>query len=168
MMNAATTSVKPRSYYFAYGSLLAREEIAKTTPGAIPIAIALLLHYRLVFNKHSTKWGGDAANIVEDAKAVVWGYVYEVNNEERQRLISREIGYELVEDLTVITEQPGEPATQRQVFSFQATTICAENCGPMSAYVQTIVQGARQRKLPEEYIKTIQAFDPDHPTESKE
>jgi cation transport regulator ChaC len=144
-------------FYFAYGSNLAADEIEKTAPGASAVGIAFLPGFRLVFTKHSRKWGGDAATLVECAASVAWGFVYRVTLEERAALTVREMGY-YERSLTVwrVDErcrfQDGRPIA---AFTFLAKEACPDRCGAVRAYRDLVVEGASSRGLPASYIEDI-------------
>jgi len=50
-------------FYFAYGSNLLDAEIRATCPSAVAVGAAYVPGWRVVFDKHSVRRGGDAANL---------------------------------------------------------------------------------------------------------
>lgn len=143
--------------YFAYGSNLLEREIRRDARDAEEVGVAVLLAYRLVFTKHSTSRGGDAASI-ETAKArTVWGYLYRLTEADRHALQRRERGYrEIGVTVRRVSEAGGTDAIV-DAFTFQAEERCPRGCGAPSTYIGLIVEGARSRGLPEEYIRSIEA-----------
>jgi gamma-glutamylcyclotransferase len=143
--------------YFAYGSNLLEAECHKTAPDAQPYASAFLPGYRLAFTKHSTTRGGDAATILPDENSMVWGFVYRVHDKDREHLRAREGGYEELPKTTVylVAPTPGDDPTPITAFTFAATHICPKQCGPPSAYLDRIIEGATARQLPTAYQKRL-------------
>jgi hypothetical protein len=142
-----------RNFYFAYGSNLLQAECQRTAPEAQPYGVAFLPGYQLQFTKHSTTRGGDAANIHPDPASMVWGFIYRVHDNDKVKLQGRERGYELRDNLTVylVAPTPEEDPTPVSAFTFLTTNKCPKQCGSQAAYLQLIVNGAKERGLPEAY-----------------
>lgn len=144
------------SLYFAYGSNLSRSELARAAPSARPVAKALLPNYRLTFDKHSMSRGGDAANIVKAPGAAVWGFVYEVDDEDLISLRSKESGYK--EHDVVATLMPKGHRQEAVVKTFIASSSCTAKCGPRRAYLETVISGAERCGFPNEYVDRLRAI----------
>jgi cation transport regulator ChaC len=147
-----------KNFYFAYGSNLKDVECLRTATGAQSYGVAFLPCYRLAFTKCSTTRRGDAANIHEDPGSMVWGYVYRVSDGDREALKEREGGYKKI----TVTVHLGPPKsedypTPLTAFTFAASATCAQKCGPRSDYLQLLIEGAKERGLPEAYQETIRA-----------
>ncbi len=137
---------KPLQLYFAYGSNLLEEEFRRTAPGAAVYTRAFLPKYRLAFTKHSITWQADAATIIPDDLGVVWGLVYRIGNQDLESLRKREGGYRECE----ITVHP-DSAAPIKTLTFIAEEMCPKRCGPSVKYLEIIIQGAAEKKLPEAY-----------------
>ena len=143
--------------YFAYGSNLLESEIETTAPDAEPYCTGFVPRYRFAFGKHSTTRGCDAATIVRDETGIVWGYLYEVSKAQRGKLIERERGYELIEEITVYGfpyDQYEEPKAMK-AFTFITGTLCDDKCGVTKSYLELVLAGARSRNLPATYVSAI-------------
>ena len=155
-------SLPPTTLYFAYGSNLGASEIAQTAPQAHAEGVAFLPGFRLVFTKHSQKWGGDAASIEESPTSVVWGYVYRLNPEERAALVAREGGYD--ERVLTVWRVDGTPDCQDgkpvNAIAFVGGAKCGSSCGPAQMYRDLVVEGARSRGLPTSYIDLLAEAPP--------
>jgi hypothetical protein len=147
-------NVEPlRNLYFAYGSNLLESEIKRDAKDAEAVGKAFLPCYRLEFTKHADSWGADAANIREHEAGTVWGFVYKLHDEDRKRLSKRENRYREIE-LTIFLKN-GEDITPVDVFTFQGKEGCAKHCGPSAEYLAVVIEGAKSRHLPLEYIDAI-------------
>jgi len=145
-----------RHMYFAYGSNLLNEEILKDAPEAEPFCLAYIPRLRLVFNKHSTERGSDAANVLDDSTATVWGYVYRLSDEGRKGLREREAGYTERSVDAVLLAKDETPSVVK-AFTFVAKQACQVACGAAPSYLDVVVAGALQRGLPEDYVSWLRA-----------
>lgn len=68
--------------YFAFGSNLDLAQMATRLPGAVPVTVATLHGYHLVFRGPSRKRGGGVASVDRAPDASVPGMVYDVTMED--------------------------------------------------------------------------------------
>ncbi|MGB6194056.1 MAG: gamma-glutamylcyclotransferase family protein [Terracidiphilus sp.] len=141
-----------RNFYFAYGSNLADGECRGTARDAEGYGVAFLPAHRLVFTKHSTTRGGDAATIIDDPNRMVWGYVYRMTDRDRDAIKLREGGYEEVTKTVYLGSPSGADFTPIEAFTFAAKVECPKKCGPSAAYLDIVIRGAQERSLPDEYL----------------
>jgi cation transport regulator ChaC len=160
----AICGLRPPSYYFfAYGSCLHEAEIvtAMAESGTAEfVGIARLSGWRMVFNKHSTTRGDrDAANIERHSSRVVWGAVYRVDESGKKALIQREGGYQQCPLKPLLLQDVADHDKVRPIdaFTFIAKARCTRSCGPSEDYLKLVLEGARSRNLPHEYIKDIKS-----------
>jgi len=146
-----------KNIYFAYGSNLQDAECHRTAPDAQPYGVACLPACRLVFTKHSTTRGGDAASITTDRTSVVWGFVYRVHDKDREQLRKREKGYKEIKEITVYLRPPTpqDDPTPVRAFTFIAPRKCPKHCGPSRDYLKIIINGSKERDLPREYRRGL-------------
>ncbi|MDQ3749528.1 MAG: gamma-glutamylcyclotransferase [Acidobacteriota bacterium] len=106
-------------------------------------------NYKLEFNKKSID-GSGKANITESECEIVWGVCYELDVAGFENLRNHEKGYE---ELEIIVHDEN----QENLFSAK-TFISNKTCDklPTKDYLNKIIEGAKQHKLPEEYIKKIE------------
>jgi len=102
---------------------------------------------------------GDAASIETCASRVLWGFVYRVSAEDKDGLKDRERGYaeKPLKALLVEDTSDCENCTPVDAFTFVGETACPDRCGPADAYFKLVVDGAKKRRLPEEYIRDLEA-----------
>ena len=67
--------------YFAYGSNMDVEQMARRCPGAEPMGTARLPWFGLRFSGSSAGWGGAVAPLVPDPHDWVDGLLYRVNQD---------------------------------------------------------------------------------------
>lgn len=72
--------------YFAYGSNMDPRVMQRTVPQARAVGPARLEGFRLEFNVYSDRWEGGAANLEPDEDAHVWGVVWEVGEDDLEKL----------------------------------------------------------------------------------
>ncbi len=73
-------------YYFAYASNLSRKQMAERAPGAKARFSAVLPNYKLIFSGWSRSWRGAVASIQQSRGDRVLGGVYELNDQEIEKL----------------------------------------------------------------------------------
>lgn len=78
--------------YFAYGSNLSREQMKERCPNfqGDVYDIGYVKDKKLCFPRYSENWGGGVASIEDCPGTNVWGAIYEVTDEDRQKLDGRE------------------------------------------------------------------------------
>lgn len=144
-----------RHTYFAYGSNMAEPEIRASAPNVEDLGAAVLPLYRLLFDKHSVSRDCDAANLARDPVATTWGYLYRCSASDWKAIEQREGGYKssCVTVFTVSDEGVDKPVVAE---TFIADRPCSSRCGPSSEYVEIIVAGAKQRGLPDAYVRQLE------------
>jgi gamma-glutamylcyclotransferase (GGCT)/AIG2-like uncharacterized protein YtfP len=136
--------------YFAYGSNLATSVMTERIPSACRPAAARLDGYRLWFPLPSRRWGGHAAGIEVSPGSAVWGVVWRMAERELPILDRYEANYHRI-DVRPVAD--GEPigAVSYVVRPDRRT----DQGRPVSAYLAHMVQGAREHRLPAEWIDSL-------------
>ena len=139
--------------YFAYGSNLDQKQIKDRCPCFKLVGIAKKTGFQLIFPRCSKKQKGGVASIEESKGDVVWGALYELTLEDVRQLDKKEgvnrKYYRKICDFGVV-QPDGTPV--------QAYTYIANKRGrfkPHKDYLERIIKGARDLKLPEEYIDKL-------------
>jgi cation transport regulator ChaC len=141
--------------YFAYGSNLLEAEIRRDAPDAELLGVGFLPCYKVVFTKHSNTRNCDTASIEECAYRTVWGYLYRLSQADLEALRQRERGYTKREVTVWLVTQGCDNGTPVVAFTFVGDTVCPRACGPNESYLSIVVEGARSRRLPEDYVESI-------------
>jgi len=139
-------------HYFAYGSNMLKNRLEnqgnRVTPkigSVIDKGVAKLSGYKIVFNKLSTDKSGKT-NIAQDKEAIVWGVVYELANDQIERLDKIEKGYKRI---PIVVDYNNE---QIEVDTYLATEDSVqENLFPTTEYLKFLIQGAKEHNFPQNY-----------------
>ncbi|KAF5304642.1 hypothetical protein FQR65_LT07924 [Abscondita terminalis] len=152
--------------YFAYGSnlLAKRMHISNTT--AVRKGIAKLKNYRLDFTRHSKRWHGCSATIIPTDGYTVWGALWEVDLKELPNLDKQEgVEQGIYHRCIISVELPD--GSQKTCFVYGQVNNSAkryklkelpEERQPSQVYKDTIVNGALESKLPDEYSTLLQSI----------
>ncbi|RQR59360.1 gamma-glutamylcyclotransferase [Burkholderia sp. Bp9125] len=149
--------------YFAYGSNMSVERLVSRTPSARVVAIGYVPGHRLVFDKFSRKDGSGKCDCerTDDGNDSVCGVLYAITETDRRALDKAEgagYGYE-PRQVDVETEQGAVLA-----LTYIATDK-RHGLNPYHWYKRHVLAGARQARLPANYIAAIEQVqsidDPD-------
>jgi gamma-glutamylcyclotransferase (GGCT)/AIG2-like uncharacterized protein YtfP len=134
--------------YFAYGSNLDAEQMARRCPSASALFRAFLPHHRLDFTYFSTRWSGGAADVVPHFGEQVWGIVYALDAAELVRLDRFEGGYQ-----RVFLSVRDEEAREHRVVSYQIQI--KRSFPPTSSYLEKLLVWGEHWSLPEAYLTRL-------------
>jgi hypothetical protein len=112
--------------------------------------VARLDAYTIRFDKRSIVDLSGKANIVPDVDSIVWGVLFDLSEDEIERLARFESGYSR-RTLPVVA---GEAAGELKAETFVARTDQPDLL-PTRTYLQTILEGAREHELPEDYCEQL-------------
>jgi hypothetical protein len=153
----ATT--KRATYYFAYGSNLYIPRLAARVPSAVPETIGYVDRYRLAFHKRSVDGSAKADAVwTEQRDDRIWGAVYRFHLDEQPMLDKHEflgIGYDRV-NVQVVTA--GETVVEAWMYVARTSAIDA-SLRPYGWYVDYVVRGAHQHRLPLCYISKLRQIE---------
>ena len=140
--------------YFAYGSNMLTTRLTDRVPSASFVSLATVSGRKLVFHKRSgDKSGKCDIPACDDSSSAVHGVLFEISDSEWDDLDKHEgvgCGYERTDiDVMIGSQNIGAK-------TYLATTSHIENgLIPYDWYYCLVVAGAREQKLPEDYIKSI-------------
>jgi cation transport regulator ChaC len=140
--------------YFAYASNMEPRRFRRLCPGGTVVGPARLPGRRLAFSRYSRQRRGGSTDIVADAKAEVWGVLYEVGDADLETLDrSEDVPTAYRRETVVVEDAEGRER--------QAVTYVANRTGdflPHPDYLKLIVQGAEARGLPPEWIRHLKCI----------
>jgi gamma-glutamylcyclotransferase (GGCT)/AIG2-like uncharacterized protein YtfP len=142
--------------YFAYGSNMSGPVMNAACAEHRFLGPARLPGYRFAFMRRSLLTGTGVADIVPHPHGGVWGALYELRRDRLGALDRKETlgsGYEHLEVMVLTSDGASHGAMAYSVIAKEPAEVC-----PSLAYVQGLVQGARERSLPEGYIASLQAL----------
>ena len=142
--------------YFAYGSNMAPNVMARLCPEHRFLGIARLDDYRIAFTRRSVRTGTGVADIVAEPGSTVWGVLYEIREGDVAILDRKEgHGWAYVrEPFTVRLESGGE----QQAVAYTVRNKESSPVRPSRAYLSDVVNAARERALPPSYIRHLEAM----------
>lgn len=113
------------------------------------IYIGFIKGYKLEFNKKSID-GSSKANLTKANESEVWGVCYELDEIGFEKLRELEKGY-FEHEVTVYNEK-------REILTSAKTFVSDKICDrlPNKEYLNIIIDGAKQNKLPENYIEKLE------------
>jgi hypothetical protein len=134
--------------YFAYASNLKKSNLELSLGSKIDNFLdGRLLDYGFRFNVKNAD-GKARANIIVSESEDVFGAIYEIENTVKEKLLASEPGYKLIE-VNIETQTGYVPAL---TFISDEDT---EGLYPAKDYLKSISEGAKEHKLPEEYLEFI-------------
>jgi len=139
------------SWYFAYGSNMNAAQMRSRAGDIAESRVARLENYEIAFNK-KVRGGTAAANIRPAQGSVVIGVLYKINESAYRNLDRFEgapIHYRRIQ--VNVVDGNGQSVTAD---AYIATKV-EKGLRPASHYLKTILDGAEEQKLPEDYISKI-------------
>jgi len=138
-------------WFFAYGSNMSREQMRSRAGQIADDQVGKLENYELVFNKKA-RGGSSTANVRPAPGKVVYGVLYRIP-ESALRLLDRYQGapehYRRIEVNVTAGDGSRIPAQ-----TYIATKV-EKGLRPASHYLQSILQAASERDLPQEYLEQV-------------
>ena len=151
--------------YFAYGSNLNPAQMRERSPEHRVVGLAALREHRLVFPLYSNSWKGGVASVQPQHGGTVWGVLHEVSEADLRELDGHE-GFRAAGDqhnvydrvtMTVDLVRPDDGSVPRRVRADLYVARPSNASPPSRRYLDTVVQGARHHRLPEEYVAALTA-----------
>ncbi|GIW89400.1 MAG: gamma-glutamylcyclotransferase [Isosphaeraceae bacterium] len=145
--------------YFAFGSNLLRKQMEEriAPEQMIEEGRARLSDYRIAFNKERKNDGTGKANIVPDPKGTVWGVAYRISEAALVKM-DRWEGVSGGHDVRKIVKVLDDEVELEAVTYVAGDTFINNSLRPSPKYLETILTGAQEHGLPEEYIESLKAF----------
>ena len=138
-------------YYFGYASNLKTSILEQRIGDKIQNYVqGRLIDYGFRFNRKNAD-GSARANLIASDSEDVFGVIYEVEEKYRDVLLKTEPGYQLI-SISVETEQGN---VQALTFVSDADD---EDIYPAKEYLNSILEGAKEHKLPGEYTDFIRSL----------
>jgi hypothetical protein len=132
--------------YFAYGSNMSTKRLQKRIPDAKFIGVASLKDFQFACNKKSNSVSGKG-NIFPNKNACIWGVVFQLPHDAILNLDGVEIGYERITVQVLCNNKSLDCET------YISQEITSEL--PFDWYLDYIIKGAKEHRLPEEYIHML-------------
>jgi cation transport regulator ChaC len=148
-------------WYFAYGSNL-HDAIFRERRGMTVHRVrrGWLDGYRLRFNLPIGPGERGCANVEPAPGHSVWGALYLLSCEDCDRL-DRTEGVHVGAYRRIVIDVRLEDGTRRAAFTYRSS-FTSDARKPSARYLTLIVEGARQRALPDDYVRWLESFELAH------
>jgi hypothetical protein len=142
-------------FYFAFGSNMSSRRLKARAPSATLIGPGMLPGHRLAFHKVS-KDGSAKCDVVPSGSDRVRGVLFEIDAAEKPILDRAEGLGDGYEQKTVDVLLPS--AVSASAFTYFATNV-DPGLQPYSWYKRHVLEGAREVRLPPDYIEILEQVD---------
>jgi hypothetical protein len=136
--------------YFAYGANMAEAVMTEHCPGHSVLGVAELPGHRFAFSRRSIRTGTGVADVVADPARSVWGVLYEID--DLAPLDAKE-GAGWAYDRCEVHVRLGDETVTAS--TYKVKTPEPVEVPPGDAYIGAIIDAARARGLPPEYIDEL-------------
>ncbi len=138
--------------YFAYGANMNHKHMKDACTGSRFLKRVFLEDHKIIYDGYSDYMRRRArANVINSEGDVVWGGLYEIGEADLAPLdVSEFAPNSFDRKKTVVKDEDGKTY---DVIVYRREK--RERCAPSTEYRQTIIQGAKDCKLPAEYIMGI-------------
>jgi len=146
--------------YFAYGSNMHWQRMVARCPSAKFISVAAYRDHRLAFTR-KCEAGHGVADVVETARARVWGVVYRIDDIDLGRLDKCEgyrpqrstaNSYRRIEIMVFSADDGEQPIT---CWTYEVINKAELHIQPSQEYLEHIITGAKDWGLPKDYIEQL-------------
>jgi len=134
--------------YFAYASNMNHAQMKERCPGGRFLKPVVLQGNRLVYDGYSVSRQGATANIVRSEVDSVRGALFEINEKDKLSLDSHE-GYPREYDRKVVEVKDAQGGAYAAMTYFRPGRALGK---PHPDYERVVLDGARDCRLPEDYI----------------
>jgi gamma-glutamylcyclotransferase (GGCT)/AIG2-like uncharacterized protein YtfP len=152
----ATVAGEARVRYFAYGSNMEPEGLARICPSRHLLGAARLRDHRLAFTRRSRRRHCGVADLVPCEGLTVWGGLYELRSSELDRLGQKEGEGWAYERASVVVEL--DDGGRQNAFAHRVMRKEWPEVVPSSTYMEEVLSGARACGLPNHYLAFLQAL----------
>jgi len=151
--------------YFAYAAELGPEQMKSRAPRSSVVGLAELRDHRIAFTQFSQDWGGGVASVQAAHGESVWGVLFEVTDADLASLDThenfREPGnqhnsYER-EHVWVELVRADDGSLPRRLRAWIYVGKAWNPTAPSTRYRDAIVRGAKQHRLPDDYVERLSA-----------
>lgn len=140
---------------FAYGSNMAVARIRARVESAVAVSTGYVTHRRLEFHKWGIDGSGKAdASYTGQSSDHIWGVVYSLSTDDHVVLSDYEQGYDKQE--VVVT---GNGTSFSAIIYVARAEAIGAVLKPFSWYHDFVIHGARQHRLPADYLSKLQTVE---------
>ncbi len=149
-----TSPTAPSLPYFAYGRNMGAAAMELACPGHRFLGAAELPNHRLAFTRRSLRTGTGVADVLAASGASVWGALYALDQAHLAAIDEKE-GNGWAYERRAVRVVAGEG--ELEAFAYAVIAPDAEHLQPSREYLQALLDGARERDLPGDYVAALAA-----------
>jgi gamma-glutamylcyclotransferase len=143
--------------YFAYGIILNLEKMNQKCTKPRVLGIAKLANHKIGFYEHSVIWDGAVETVVPDAQSDVWGVLYQLEPYAWDQLDNCEdVRLDGTGEYFHYPVEVFDEHNEVREASMYKKARLGEPKLPSTEYLNIIIQGAKDQRLPESYIAMLQ------------
>jgi hypothetical protein len=137
-------------FYFAFGSNLSTEQMRRRCPCAKVVGTAILYDWKLRFSVCAPHLGGRAtAGIFQSSNDYVWGVVYSLNQEDKEKLDRIEQGGYVPVEVNVKIEHEQKHIDVFTYIPTESIIAPSESLQPDPNYLKVMEEGAKEHRIEE-------------------
>ncbi len=145
--------------YFAYGSNMSLKRLQKRVPSAEPKGRAVLRCHRLAFHKVSKDKSGKCDIVPSKESDDVWGRLYHINAEDKECLDCYEGLGRGYKNKCVTVKLDSGCTVCAMTYYVEDGTKKNPSLKPYTWYKRHVLVGAKEARLPPDYIKQIEEVE---------
>lgn len=146
-----------KTLYFSYGSNMNLKQMSERCPDSKKIGIGFMNDAEICFPSFYESWNGGVAGFKKSLGQKMWGVLFELTPSDLEKLRvfegyvhGRESHLNAYNEVQVTIDVEGE-----NVECMTYEVFVTGNFRPSLRYLQTIIRGAVDNNLPEEYIESL-------------
>lgn len=146
-----------KTLYFSYGSNMNLKQMNERCPGSKKIGIGFMKDTEICFPSFYESWNGGVAGYKKNDGKNLWGVLFELTRDDVEKLRvfegfveGRESHLNAYNEVLVQVDCDGSVV---ECMTYEV--FVTGNFRPSLRYLQTIIRGAEENNLPEEYIESL-------------
>ncbi|CAH8869429.1 unnamed protein product [Trichobilharzia szidati] len=143
-------------YYFAFGSNLLKERIQLSNKSAEYVGVGVVNDYILSFGGYSNNWFGATATIKPSPSSCVYGTVWKMCMSDMRTLDLQESAPVLYTPVEISVKLASDTSSAINCRTYMLNA--SEPGDPSPYYLDIIVRGAVQSRLPQTYIDWLKSI----------
>jgi gamma-glutamylcyclotransferase (GGCT)/AIG2-like uncharacterized protein YtfP len=141
--------------YFAYGSNMTTQVMESLCPKHHFLGVARLDGFRLAFTRRSIRTGTGVADVIPARDDTVWGVLYDIEDDELTAIDRKEgYGWAYTRVMLPVLLEAGGQGQAAVVYTVLVKE--PEQVLPSRHYLDQLIAGAHERRLPDAYVEKLE------------
>ena len=145
--------------YFSYGSNMAGGQLSERCPSMRFLTVAWPSGDALAFTRWSTKRQCNVADVVPEGGAEAWVPSFELSDQDLLALDGHEGANLMPPAYRIRVDVERTDGTLLSAQTYQVATKSKPPLAPNHAYIQLLLDGARHRRLPADYVRALEKIE---------